>query len=296
MKEFIQKPGVRRWHGDELITIQQSTLDILQAQYEMLGNCIISGCTVSMTTSTCVITPGLVQIMHPDGNKIAKFAGATYMLPLPPTFSYKMYIVKTTYQKLYVDGLNKDASNLYEAQILGAGSLPSGLTLDFQWMFTSTQFWISGSPKWLHRLAHNLVSPWQTLLLTCSAGHTVTASYRYHAIGRQVEVRGSLQAIDTHIFFTTSLEFDFYNFTIPGLGYFNILPPLTTQSFISPLGMVTHRDLLPHHYSDGAKIYCVHGSVFAGLFTSVIQLAIPRTGHSGPHSWSSSFHFFYETL
>lgn len=114
MIEHVQVAGVRRWHGDEFVNLQKENLDVLQAFFKPYGACIIDGCTVTTSGSNYVVSAGLVAINHADGFKVARFAGASF-----PTASTQAYITisKSQQNKLYNDGNNKLARNIYTATL-----------------------------------------------------------------------------------------------------------------------------------------------------------------------------------
>ncbi len=81
MKEHVQKTGVRKYAGDDLIELQAGPLKAIQKFVEEYGMCIIQGCTVVPSGNLYNITPGVVALSgtDADGNntfKIVQFAGA----------------------------------------------------------------------------------------------------------------------------------------------------------------------------------------------------------------------------
>ncbi len=81
MKEHVQKTGVRKYAGDDLIELQAEPLKAIQKFVEEYGMCIIQGCTVVPSGNLYNITPGVVALSgtDADGNntfKIVQFAGA----------------------------------------------------------------------------------------------------------------------------------------------------------------------------------------------------------------------------
>lgn len=127
MKELRIAPpavGVRRWHGDEFTTIQADCLDPLQAIVKRAGSCVIDGCVVTGSPGSYAISAGIVGIDHPDGYKVARFAGATGIASLPVYLS----ISKTTTTKVYDVTLNTGiAAELYTAVM--TTTVPAGASL-----------------------------------------------------------------------------------------------------------------------------------------------------------------------
>jgi hypothetical protein len=114
MKEFKQLAGVRRWHGDEFVALQNEVLEPLQALISDSGNCIISGCVVSFNGTNYVMSAGVFGCKHADGYKIVRLP-----LTVLPTFtgSNYLYVAKTTETKLYDDGNVKQSAIVYTGAI-----------------------------------------------------------------------------------------------------------------------------------------------------------------------------------
>jgi hypothetical protein len=114
MKEFKQLAGVRRWHGDEFVALQNEVLEPLQSLISDSGNCIISGCTVSFNGTNYVMSAGVFGCKHADGFKIVRLP-----LTILPTFtgSNYLYVVKATETKLYDDGNVKQSAIVYTGAI-----------------------------------------------------------------------------------------------------------------------------------------------------------------------------------
>lgn len=116
MKEHVQKPGVRKWAGEDLLELQGETLTALQALVEPYAPCIIQGCGVGQTDGVYQVQPGIVALKgsNEDGNactKIVRFAGYTgEVLPIYLT------IKVTPYMRVYADEENKPIAYEYTAE------------------------------------------------------------------------------------------------------------------------------------------------------------------------------------
>ena len=116
MKEHIQKPGVRKWAGEDLIELQEETLSALQALVEPYAPCIVQGCEVTHANGVYQVQPGIVALKgnNENGNactKIVRFAGYTgEVLPIYLT------IKVTPYMRVYADEENKPIAYEYTAE------------------------------------------------------------------------------------------------------------------------------------------------------------------------------------
>lgn len=115
MKEHVQKTGVRKYAGDDLIELQSEPLKAIQKFFEEYGMCIIQGCTVTPTENLYNITPGVVALSgtDADGNntfKIVQFAGAEGVSL--PVYLVLTYTVST---REYGDGKVKPIAYNYVA-------------------------------------------------------------------------------------------------------------------------------------------------------------------------------------
>lgn len=111
MREYIQKPGVRPWHGNELVELQSEVMEAMTAQLKKYGAFIIDGIDVA-GTGPYSFSSGLAFIQHPsDGWKIVRFAGA-----VPSALAGIIYVARTVTTKLYNDGNNHDAVYEYTAE------------------------------------------------------------------------------------------------------------------------------------------------------------------------------------
>jgi hypothetical protein len=112
MKELNQQPGVRRWHGDELVSLQAEVLEPLQKMISELGNCILEGCYITFSGATWTMSAGIIGCKHADGFKIVRIAAQN--LGASPTYPKYLYVVKSTLTKLYDDGNVKTSALVYE--------------------------------------------------------------------------------------------------------------------------------------------------------------------------------------
>jgi len=118
MKEYVQKPGVRPWHGDELVNLQGEPLAVTQTFFSKYGAFVMSGCTYSHDAllNTYTIQSGVVFIKHlTDGWKVARFSVSTGNAGAN---SGIIYINKVVTQKQYDDGNNHDAVYDYQAVVM----------------------------------------------------------------------------------------------------------------------------------------------------------------------------------
>ncbi|MCM1170325.1 MAG: hypothetical protein NC324_10370, partial [Bacteroides sp.] len=115
MKEHVQKPGVRKWAGEDLIELQGESLSAIQALVEPYAPCIIQGCQVTQADGVYQVSPGIVALKGTgeDGTgyaKIVRFGGYTgSVLPIYLT------VQVTPYMRVYADEENKPIAYDYEA-------------------------------------------------------------------------------------------------------------------------------------------------------------------------------------
>jgi hypothetical protein len=123
MKEQVQKTGVRKWAGQDLVDLQHEPLVAITAFFEEYGSCIIRGCDVIQTGNTYSVTPGMVALEGTDQNgqptfKVAPFAGITGVtLPIYLTLSY------STLERAYADLKVKPIA--YDFRAAAAGVKPT---------------------------------------------------------------------------------------------------------------------------------------------------------------------------
>lgn len=112
MREQVQKTGVRKWAGQDLVDLQHEPLVAITAFFEEYGSCIIRGCDVIPTGSTYSVTPGMVALEGTDQNgqptfKVAPFAGVDGVtLPVYLTLTYS--IIERPYADLKVKPIAYD--------------------------------------------------------------------------------------------------------------------------------------------------------------------------------------------
>lgn len=135
MKEYVQKPGVRPWHGDELVNLQKEGMDAVVNFLQPFGPFVLNG-FVGSGSGPYAYTAGVVFLQHPtDGWKVARVnavSGATDGYGI-------IYLDKATTQKLYDDGNNHDAVYDYTGVYLDHSdgtyaTVLAGLTTD-QYVF-----------------------------------------------------------------------------------------------------------------------------------------------------------------
>lgn len=112
MREQVQKTGVRKWAGQDLVDLQHEPLVAITAFFEEYGSCIIRGCDVIPTGSTYSVTPGMVALEGTDQNgqptfKVAPFAGVDGVtLPVYLTLTYS--VIERPYADLKVKPIAYD--------------------------------------------------------------------------------------------------------------------------------------------------------------------------------------------
>lgn len=116
MNRQVQVPGIRKWAGDDLISLQEESLKVLDSFLGRYGNTVVSGCEVTNESNgTYDIAPGVVVLAGTDHNgeqstKVVPFAGITGMtMPVYLTLEYE------THERLYVDNKVKPISYSYRA-------------------------------------------------------------------------------------------------------------------------------------------------------------------------------------
>jgi len=113
MKKLVQNTGVRKWYGDEWISIQDEASAVIEGFFGHYNTpFILSGCVVNGAT----IAAGIVGLIHADGFKLCRFAGisnATFPVYLKP--------VKTEETRQYLDGAVKPVSYTYSAETSAEG-------------------------------------------------------------------------------------------------------------------------------------------------------------------------------
>jgi hypothetical protein len=96
MKELIQQTGVRKWFGDEWITLQTELMAILEGHFGQFNQqFILSGCVVNGTT----VSAGIICLKSGNTYKLYRFAGATGV-----TFPVYFTTEAVEDTRLYMDG------------------------------------------------------------------------------------------------------------------------------------------------------------------------------------------------
>ncbi|MBN2814995.1 MAG: hypothetical protein JXQ80_13010 [Bacteroidales bacterium] len=109
MKKLVQNSGVRKWYGDEWVTIQDELNAVIEGHFSAFGaQFILSGCVVTDAS----VSAGLVLLNHLDGFKVCR-------LPAASGLSFPCYLkpVKTEETRLYLDGATKPVAYTYSAEI-----------------------------------------------------------------------------------------------------------------------------------------------------------------------------------
>lgn len=109
MKEQAQIEGVRKWFGDDFVSLQAETMAAIAGHLGAFGaQFIVEGCEVAGTT----VSAGLVALDHEDGFKICRLAASTGL-----TFPCYLKVMKTEETRAYLDGAIKPVSYIYTAVI-----------------------------------------------------------------------------------------------------------------------------------------------------------------------------------
>ena len=123
MKRQTQTVGVRKWAGDDLVSLQSETLKALDAFFAEYGPCVIQGCEITVSADgegTYDVAAGLVALTADDQQgaqrvMVMPFAGATGVaLPLYLTAAVEAIT------EAYGDGKVKPIAYVYTAQAVGA--------------------------------------------------------------------------------------------------------------------------------------------------------------------------------
>lgn len=123
MKRQTQTVGVRKWAGDDLVSLQSETLKALDAFFAEYGPCVIQGCEITVSadgSGTYDVAEGLVALMADDqqgGQRVMvmPFPGAEGVaLPLYLTAAVE------TISEAYGDGKVKPIAYSYKATAVGA--------------------------------------------------------------------------------------------------------------------------------------------------------------------------------
>lgn len=113
MKEQVQGAGVRKWFGDDFILLQDEIISVLTALFSQYSTpFILTGCEVEGTT----ISSGIIGLIHADGFKLCRFAGATGV-----SFPYYLKPTKTEITRQYLSGVAKAIVNNYAAEYSETG-------------------------------------------------------------------------------------------------------------------------------------------------------------------------------
>lgn len=109
MKKLVQNSGVRKWYGDEWITIQDEANAAIEGYFGSFGQqYILAGCEVSGAD----VDEGMVVLNHADGIKVCRLSSATGL-----AFPCFLKVTKTEETRLYLDGAVKPIAYTYVAEI-----------------------------------------------------------------------------------------------------------------------------------------------------------------------------------
>ena len=121
MKRIVQEPGIKKWAGDDLVSLQEEPMKVLDLMFKPYGACIIEGCQVVGSE----IKPGIVALQGVGSNgldtfKVVPFAGQINIASFP------VYLVLAVDAQMreYVDGEAKPVAYSYYAAV--STVIPSG--------------------------------------------------------------------------------------------------------------------------------------------------------------------------
>lgn len=107
MKRQVQYPGVRKWSGDDLLSLQSEPLSVADKFFSQFGNCIICGCELTDGK----LSAGLVSI----GGMTVPFPGASVEV-----FPVYLVTAEKHVQREYADDVVRDIAVEYSAKVVTA--------------------------------------------------------------------------------------------------------------------------------------------------------------------------------
>ena len=112
MKKQVQQIGVRKWFGDDWISMQDELFAVLEGFYgEYAQQFILSGCEVDGTT----ISAGIVGLIDGDGFHLCRFDGTANAV-----FPLYFYPAVETENRAYLDNEVKPIAETYKVATSGA--------------------------------------------------------------------------------------------------------------------------------------------------------------------------------
>lgn len=229
MIEQLNKPGVKDWYGDDLLTLQTESLEVLQSFFSRMGAVVIDGCGISANGGNWDIAAGIVGIAHADGYKLARFAGATNVA-LPGYLE----IDKTTQTGNYGTGTD-DISNTYEATFT-AGGTPGGAG--------SPDYLIIPSPATAlparlgEGFARDTITAWSSFTLTGLTGiASGTVNVKVNRAARQVYIKGTYTTTGTFVAYATAITLVPIADLVADATIGKLVTPNSTQRF---QGLTSH--------------------------------------------------------
>lgn len=251
MKEFVQTAGIRPWHGDELVALQNEPMESIQRLLKPMGPMILDG-VIGSGAGPYAFTGGLVAMKYPgDDYKIARFAGAS-LVAAPGTGI--IYLQKTTTQKLYDDGNNHNAMVEYTATFI-AQSDPGYATIDAS-LASDEKLFISANPILPYRQDFAVgmkslgMGPWVTVTnpILNTANQQISArsiQYRINRFTGQVHLRGSVtvKVVNPNTFGTLAQWKMFVNLGMNVFFYPDVEQYFTGTIRTDTIGNTYHQDL-----------------------------------------------------
>lgn len=120
MKRQVQKTGVRKYFGADLVELQSEPLAALDAFFSEYGSCVIQGCEITDNADgTYEVAAGLVALTGTDTEGVQRvmvmpFGGASGVA-LPLYLTAQAQVV----ERVYGDGKVKPIAHAYTAQAIG---------------------------------------------------------------------------------------------------------------------------------------------------------------------------------
>lgn len=116
MKRQVQETGIRRWFGDDYISLQNELYSALEGFFEPYGNMIIKGCEITDNGVNWQIGAGLVGLYSPTGDEYRICRVAQTDIADSHVAAY-LTLTSTTVTRPYKTGGSKTVVKEYKAQI-----------------------------------------------------------------------------------------------------------------------------------------------------------------------------------
>lgn len=117
MRRQVQEIGVKKYFGDDLVSLQEEPLRAIEALIQQYGNCIINGCNVSENGNAYNVSAGMVALSGKDYKGKSVF----YIVPFTTVDNVPLpgYLIlnHTIEERVYGDGNMKPAVVSYYASL-----------------------------------------------------------------------------------------------------------------------------------------------------------------------------------